>query len=136
MTQVSTGSRVVFKINNSPVLFANAVGYQVDYNLEALHQLDSFEAAEYYETHYKVTFTCNMFRVATKSATSQGINPSFANLIIRPELTCTLLDKVTMLPIFTIRRIKCSSESFEVDARGIATSNLSFVGISLASDNK
>lgn len=134
MTSTLSGARVVFKINNSPVLFANAASYQVEYNLEALHQLDSFEPAEHYETHYRVSFTCNMFRVATKSATSQGIIPTFANLIIRPELSATLLDKVTMLPIFTIKRIKCNSETFEVDARSLATSTLSFVGITHASD--
>lgn len=136
MTVTSTGARVVFKINNTPVMFANAVSYDVDHNLEGLFQLDSLVPAEYYETHVTVKFTCNMFRVVTKSATSQGIMPSISNILIRPELSCSLLDKVTMLPIFNISRVKCGSEHFEISAREIGSSSLSFVGISMTSDNK
>lgn len=136
MTRTASGARVVFKINNSPVLFANAVSYTVEHNLEPLHCLDQLEPAEHYETQYTVKFTAQMFRVPTLSAASQGIIPSLQNILIRPELTATLLDKVTMLPLFTIQRIKCSSEAFEVSARDLATSTLTFVGISLVSDYK
>lgn len=136
MTRTASGARVVFMINNSPVLFANAVSYSVEHNLEALPVLDQLEPAEHYETQYTVKFTAQMFRVPTLSAASQGIIPSFQNILLRPELSATLLDKVTMLPIFTINRVKCSSETFEVSARDLATSTLTFVGISMTSDYK
>ena len=134
MSVVSTGARVEFSINNAPVLFANAVSYEVNHNLEPLYELDSLEASEYYETRYMVTFSVTSFRVNNRSAVSQGLMPSLSTLILQPELKAVLTDKITLRPIFTVKRVKCTSETFEVSARELARSTLSFVGISHTSD--
>lgn len=133
-TATSTGARVVFQINNAPVLFANAVSYEVNHNLEPLYELDALAPAEYYETRYSVSFTVNTFRVNNRSAMSQGLIPSISTLLIQPELKATLLDKITLRPIFKVNRLKANSETFEVSARDLARSNITFVGISLLSD--
>ena len=135
MTVSSTGARVEFSINNAPVLFAKAVSYKVDHNLEPLHELDALEPAEFYETQYVVTFTVNSFRVNNRSAVSQGLMPSISTLILQPELKAVLTDKITLRPIFSVTRVKCTTEDFEVDARDLARSTLSFVGIRLLSDS-
>ena len=134
MTVTSTGARVVFQINNAPVLFANAVSYEVNHNLEPLYELDSLTPVEHYETRYQVTFTVNMFRANNRSAMSQGLIPSISTLVLQPELSATLIDKVTNRPIFKVSRIKCTRETFDVSARDLARSSLTFVGITLVSD--
>ena len=134
MTATSTGARVEFKINNAPVLFANAVSYEVNHNLEPLYELDSLAPVEHYETRYSVTLTVNMFRVNNRSAMSQGLIPSLSTLILQPELSATLIDKVTNRPIFKVNRLKCTRETFDVSARELAKGSLTFVGISLTSD--
>lgn len=134
MSATSTGARVVFSINNAPVLFANGVSYKVNHNLEPLYELDSLAPAEFYETRYSVMFTVNAFRVNSRSAMSQGLMPSLSTLIIQPELTAVMLDKVTLRPIFKVNRVKASEEAFSVSARDIAKSDITFFGISMTSD--
>lgn len=134
MSTISTGARVEFLVNNAPVLFANAVSYEVNHNLEPLYELDSLAPAEFYETRYMVTFTVNTFRINNRSAMSQGLMPSLSTLILQPELKAQLLDKITLRPIFKVSRLKCTREVFDVSARELAKSNLTFVGISLFSD--
>lgn len=135
MSNSISGARVIFQINNAPVLFANAVSYEVNHNLEPFYHLDSVAPAEYYETTYEVTLTCNLFRVPYKSAMSQGLIPKLNDIVIQPELKAVMLDQITLQPIFTVERIKCTSESFDVDARNLAKTTLTFKGIRLISDN-
>lgn len=129
MSLTSTGARVVFKVGDSKVAFANAVNYTVAHAHQPVDVLDQLTPAEYAETGYTVNFTATMFRVSDKSAIGLGIRPKLEDILTQPELKAELIDNITQKTIFLIERVKCTQEDFNVDARSLAQLTLSFVGI-------
>ncbi len=129
MSVTSTGARVVFRINATKVAFANAVNYTVAHAHQPVDVLDQLEPAEYAETGYTVNFTATLFRVSNQSAISLGLRPKLQDILTQPELTAELIDRITGSTLFLIERVKCTQEDFNVDARALAQTTLSFVGI-------
>lgn len=116
-------------INGQKVAFATAVNYTTSHNHNPIDVLDQLEPAEYAETGYTVNFTATLFRVAGQSAISLGLRPKLQDILIQPELTAELIDRVNGQTLFLIERVKCTQEDFNVDARGVAQVTLNFVGI-------
>ncbi len=129
MSVTSSGARVVFRVNGTKVAFANAVNYTVAHAHQPVDVLDQLEPAEYAETGYTVNFTATLFRVSNQSAINTGLRPKLQNILIQPELTAELIDRVTGATLFLIERVKCTQEDFNTDARSLAQITLSFVGI-------
>lgn len=135
-SSTATGARVVFKVGNTPVAFANAMNYTVAHAHQPVDVLGMPEPAEYAETGYTVNFTCTMFRVFTKGAVAQGLKPRLEDLMRQPELVVSMHDAInTSTPLFSIGRVKCTQEDFSVDARNISQLVLSFVGIKLTEED-
>ena len=128
-TATSTGARVVFKLANNTIAFANALNYTVAHAHQPVDVLGLPEPAEYAETGYTVNFTCTMFRVNKRGAIAQGLRPVLSNLMVQPELSVTMVDKVDGDTLFQIDRVKCTQEDFSVDARNLSQLVLSFVGV-------
>ena len=131
-TATSTGARVVFKMNGTEVLFANAMNYTVAHAHQPADILGQPEPAEYAETGYTVNFTATKFRVNTRGAVAQGLRPRLEDLMRQPELSASMVDKVSNKTLFTISRVKCTQEDFNVDARNLSQTVLSFVGIKMS----
>ena len=51
------------------------------------------------------------------------------DILVQPELTAELIDRVNGSTMFLIERVKCTQEDFNTDARSLAQLTLSFVGI-------
>ena len=134
-TATSTGARLIFKVNGSEVLFANALNYTVAHAHQPVDILGQPEPAEYAETGYTVNFTATLFRVNQRGATSQGLRPRLEDLMRQPELTATMVDKVDNATLFQFNRVKCTQEDFTVDARNLSQLVLSFVGIKLSEND-
>lgn len=134
MSRSSTGARVVFRVNGQKILFANAMNYTVAHAHQPVDILDQLEPAEYAETGYTVNFTCNMFRVSSLDPISLGLRPKLQNILTQPELTATLVDRVTGATLMQIERIKCTQEDFNIDARNLGQLTLSFVGIKMTNE--
>lgn len=130
-TATSTGARVIFKVNGSEVLFANALNYTVAHAHQPVDIMGQPEPAEYAETGYTVNFTATLFRVNTRGAIAQGLRPRLEDLMRQPEITATMVDKVDNSTIHQISRVKCTQEDFNVDARNLSQLVLSFVGIKM-----
>lgn len=128
ITQTSTGARVKFFVNDAPVAFANAVTYTVTHVHQPVDVLDQLAPAEYAETGYTVSFTATLFRVPGRPTTG-ALRPKFENILRQPELKAQLIDQITGEVIFTIERVKCTQEDFNIDARNLGQQTLSFVGI-------
>jgi hypothetical protein len=131
-TATSTGARVIFKVGGSEVIFANALSYTVAHAHQPVDVMGQPEPAEYAETGYTVNFTATLFRVNARGAESQGLRPRLEDLMRQPELSCTMVDKVDSSTLFTISRVKCTQEDFNVDARNLSQLVLSFVGIKMS----
>ena len=130
-TATSTGARVIFKMNGIEVLFANAMNYTVAHAHQPVDIMGQPEPAEYAETGYTVNFTATKFRVNTRGAVSQGLRPRLEDLMRQKELTASMVDKVDASTLFTFSRVKCTQEDFNVDARNLSQTVLSFVGIKM-----
>lgn len=126
-----TGARIVFKINGTEVFFANSYQHTVAHAMQPVDTLGQPEPAEYAETGYTVNFSATAFRVNTKGAVAQGLRPRLEDLMRQPELTATVVDKITNTTKYNITRVKCSQEDFNSTARDLAQLTLAFVGIKL-----
>lgn len=136
ISQVTSGARLVFKVNGAKVLYASVVGYNLAYQYEPNMVLDQLVPAEYAETACIISFTCTMFRVSFRDAVSLGLRPKIKNLVLQPELTAELLDTITGQTLARIERIKCTEEVFDVTARDLGKLTLSFVGIQLFTEGE
>ncbi len=134
MTQSSTGARVVFRISGRKIAFANAMNYTVAHAHQPVDVLDQLAPAEYAETGYTVNFTCNMFRISNQDPISLGLRPKLQNILIQPELTAELVDRITGVTLMLIERVKCTQEDFNIDARNLGQLTLSFVGIKMSNE--
>lgn len=134
MSTVTTGARVVFRINGAKVAFANAITYSLSHQLQPVDVLDQPEPAEYAETGYTVSFTSTQFRVPGQSPRGLGLVPRLRELLTQPELTAELVDRITGQTIFLIERVKANQEDFNTDARSLAQLTISFLGIKLSDE--
>lgn len=134
MSVTTTGARIVFRINGAKVAFANALNYTVAHAHQPVDVLDQLEPAEYAETGYTVNFTATLFRVSNQSAISLGLRPKLQDILTQPELTAELIDRVSGATIMLVERVKCTQEDMNVDARSLAQTTLSFVGIKMSDE--
>lgn len=134
MSQTSTGARVVFRVNGQKIAFANALNYTVSHAHQPVDVLDQLEPVEYAETGYTVNFSATMFRVAFKDAITLGLRPKLQDILIQPELTAELIDRITGSTIMLIERVKCTQEDFSIDSRGLGQLTLAFVGIKMTNE--
>lgn len=132
MSVTSTGARVVFRVNGSKIAFANAMSYSEQHNHAPVDVLDQLEPAEYAETGYVVNFTATMFRVNNQSAKDIGLQPALQNILTQPELTAELVDSLSGETIALLERVKLTQHDFNIDARSLGQSTLSFVAIKLS----
>ena len=135
MSQVITGARAIFTINNQKVAFASDCNYTWSHNMQPVEVLDQLEVAEHAEVGMSIDFSCTMFRVARKSAVSLGIQPKLSALLSQPELVVTISDKVSGDILLSVSGVKLASRSGSVNARGVWTESLNFVG-RLANDEE
>lgn len=129
MSVTPSGARVVFRVNGQKVAFAQAMSYNVQHNHAPVDVLDQLTPAEYSETGVVVNFTATLFRVPNQSAMALGLRPRLEDVLTQPELTAELIDRQTGTTLSLIQRVKCTSESFNIEARGLGQTTLEFVGI-------
>lgn len=134
MSRATSGARVAFSINGSKVAFANAINYTVSHDHQPVDVLDQLDPAEYAETGYRVTFSATMFRVANQSAIALGIRPKFQDILLQPELSAELIDRVTGQTLLRLERVKCTEESMSIDSRTLGSVTLNFVAIKMSDE--
>jgi len=127
-SQVSTGAKLELKIGGVIVAYANNATYTENHNMQPIERFGEVEVNEHAELGVTVEFSAAMFRVNTKAAVSLGISPRIQDFLKQPELTATLKDKLQDAVLVNINGIKLSSRSGSVDARGVWTETLNFVG--------
>jgi hypothetical protein len=138
-TRVFTGARAIFKFNDSVVGFASGVSGSEEITYEAVDTLDHLEVREHAPTGYRVTFTAQMFRtIATGPSTDvdgpgsikeQNIFPKFDDILRIQGVDALLQDRISGKIIFLLQQVKTASYNFNVGARGIVGTNVTFVAI-------
>lgn len=127
-SQVMTGAKAIFRINNTQIAFASSVSYEETIQLEEVNVLDHIETLEHAEVGYRVTLNCNTFRVQNKSVKQLGIMPKFKQILTSGVITAEVIDRVTNTVILNMQDVKLESRSTQIDSRGLATETWSFRG--------
>jgi len=127
-SQTSTGAKLELAIAGVVVAYANNATYTTNHNMQPIERFGEVEVNEHAELGITVEFSASMFRVAEQAAVSLGLQPRIADFLKQPELTATLKDKEQDSVLLTINGVKLQSRSGTVDARGVFTETLNFVG--------
>jgi len=128
MSQVATGAKLELRIGLVTVAYANQCTYNYQTNVEVIQGIDNIQVDEHAEVGTTVSFQCSMFRVAFKSAITNGWQPKLDKLLQQPELVAIIKDKVSGVVLFQIDGVKMTGRSGSVDARGVFVETLQFVG--------
>jgi len=135
-SKVLTGAKAVLAINGTIVAYASNCSYNWAHNVSPIELLGQPEVNEHTELGMTVDFTCTQFRVSGKSARNLGFQPTLAALLQQSELSATIIDKTTNTPLLIISGVKLTGRAGTVDARGVWTETLSFVGRLAADSDK
>jgi len=129
-TSTFSGVRARFKISGEKIGFAGGVSGEEAIDYEPVNVLDKLEVQEHVPVAYRVSLSCNIFRVLGKSLKSLGIMPIQNDILTSGALSATVDDSAdddrTML---IIEGLRATTKTFDITARGIVSESVNFVGI-------
>ena len=129
MSEVFTGSKASLKLNGVKVAFIGGINITEENTLTDIDVIDQLEVAEHAETGHKVSFSCNLFKVAANSAQSLGLSPSnLRDQLSQGELTMEVYNSTQDRVEYTISGVKWGGGSGSVDARGEWSGTWEFKG--------
>lgn len=129
-SETMSGARAAFLVNGKKVAFTSSLSYDINQALEAVNVLDQLTPAEYAETGYTVTFSCQNFRRFNSSPIQIGVQQRLEDLLGQGELTVEVHDRQNPgSPMLLIERVKMQGRSGSFDARGLWQETWNFVGI-------
>ena len=124
-----SGARAVFMYNGAAVGFAAGVSGEETIDYEPIEVLNLLEVREHVPVGYRTSLNAQIFRVVGESLKQQGIMPRYSEIITGGELEAAIQDSVTKQTAQLFQGVKCSGHTFDVGARGVVQSNVSFVAI-------
>jgi hypothetical protein len=128
MSRTITGAKALFTINATPIVYASSCSYEWAHTVTPVQGIDQITVDEQAETGMTIAFSCSTFRVFKRSAISLGLQPKLRTLLQQPEMVVALYDRTTNDLLLRIEGVKLTSRSGNLDARGVWTETLSFVG--------
>jgi hypothetical protein len=126
-----SGARARFKIDGVVVGFAGGVNGSESIDYEPVDVLDLLEVREFVPVAYRATLTAQVFRVVGQSLKKLGIFPTEENILTSGDLTASLEDRITGETPAQFENCKAQEHTFDVQARGIVSENITFVTIRL-----
>lgn len=148
-SEVFTGARAVFKVDQKPVGYALGMSGTTGINYQPLSVLGHLEVVEHVPVAYTVELTANLARIAKTSRLNRYANfpglrgdveggtespqlmPSFGDnglaILTSGELQSVVYDVVTQVSLYTISGVKCSQKAFDIQAGGMVAENCNFV---------
>lgn len=151
-TNVFSGARAIFRINNEKVAFASGCDGSEEVMYEPVDVMDNLEVQEYVPVGYRVSFSCAIFRTVKGTTNARppkegmygspkamGIFPSITDpkaILTKGTLTCEIQDTITKQTIMQLEEVKCASNNWSVTARGIVGTNLTFNAIRMKDETE
>ncbi len=131
-----SGARAIFLINSVPVAFAGGVSGEEMIDYEPVDVLGLLEVKEFVPVAYRTSLNAQIFRVVGSSLKALGIMPRLENIIQSDDLTAALQDIVTRDTIALFQNVRCSGQSWDTTARGIVSTNVTFVAIKVLDESE
>lgn len=128
MSQAMTGARAIFYLKDKAIAIAQNCSYTDTDQLQAVEVLGREVPAEHAELGRTIEFTVDTVRVFNKSATQLGLSTKLQDLLKQEALTASIVDKVSGAVVFMVTGVKKQTRTGTVNARGVWTESISFVG--------
>ena len=136
MSEIVSGSRVVFRINGQKVAFATTVSYNENYETEPIDVLDDIKTIEHIYTAYRVDFSVEMFRVADKSVKQLGILPKLDEVFTAGDLQAEFIDRPTGKTLGLVTGVKATSRSGSIANRAASRETINFVAVLMKDESE
>lgn len=137
--KVLTGGRVHLALEGVKMMYCTNVTYGEEVEQAPIEVLDQFEVAEFVPVAYRCTFSAQLVRMINqpiKLRNGVKIFPGLDNILTLPEMTGTVVDRVTNTIAANIERVKCSRYSNAYPARGIVIQDAEFVAIVIRDESE
>lgn len=161
-TNVFSGARAVFKVNDKQVAFASGCDGSEEVMYEAADTLDNIEVAEYVPVGYRVSFNAAVFRTVQGVKASGPIstdgprqpkegqlgslrNPAvglfprstgiISEILTNGTMGATIGDRLTSTTLYRLEEVKAQTLNFSITARGIVGQNVSFNAIRMRQED-
>lgn len=152
-TNTFSGARAIFRVNGDKIAFAGNVDGTEEITYEPVDVLDNLEIQEHVPVAYRVTFTCGIFRTVKGTqgarAPREGVHGSVKEMALFPKagadllniltsgvVTCTIEDRLTKKIVMQLEDCKMQSHNFSITARGIVSTNCSWVAIRMKDESE
>lgn len=129
-----SGARCIFFIDQAPIAFAGGVSGEETIDYEPVDVLNLLEVREFVPVAYKTSLNAQIFRVVGESLKKLGIMPIESDIITSNDLSASIKDIVTKQTVALFAGVRCASSTFDVTARGIVQTNVSFVAIRVSDE--
>lgn len=136
---VLSGARAVFLIEGVKVMYATNVNYSEEIQHDPIEPLDQFDVAENVPVAYRVSLSAQFVRVITnpiKLRDGVRIFPRLEDIVTAPEMTCTVMDRVTGTVLANVERVKATRYNASIGARGIVLTDSDFVCIRIRDESE
>ena len=138
-----TGARALLLVEGIKVGYALNCSGGEELQVEPIEPLDQLEVAENVPTHYRVRFSMGMVRLVRDSLKKRGHFPKHGanseeflrNVLTSGELTVSVQDNQTGLPLMTLTEARCTSNNFNID-RGVVRTDTEWVGIRIKDETE
>lgn len=128
-SQTFSGARAIFLINSVPVGFAGGMSGSEEIDYEPVDVLNLLEVKEHVPVAYRTSLNAQVFRVVGSSLKKLGIIPRLEEIITSGDLEAAVQDSVTGSTVALFTGVRASSQNFDVTARGLVQTAVSFVAI-------
>lgn len=128
-SQTFSGARAIFFVGSQEVAFAGGMSGEETIDYEPVDVLNLLEVREHVPVAYRVTLNAQIFRTVGDSLKKQGIMPVEEEIITVDDFTVSVQDVVTKHTMALFQNVRCSGHTFDITARGIVQSNVTFVAI-------
>ena len=131
-SNVFTGAKLEMTVGGTVVAYANNATFTLNHNHQPIEVFGKPQVDEYAELGTTVEFSASQFRIAKTGAVQQGLMPTLQSFLNQPSLQVVIKEAgQDGRTLVTVTNVKCTSRSMTVDARGVMTETLNFVGIEL-----
>jgi hypothetical protein len=131
--QVFSGPRGIFRVEDTPVGYAQNVSGEETIDFEPVEVIGLLEVREHVPVAYRCTLNAAVFRVIGHSIKKMSIMPTLQEIVTSGGMSAAVVDAV---PVNGVARdmaffqgVRCSGHTWDTGARGLTSDNIPFVAI-------
>jgi len=132
-----SGARARFILNNKEVGWATGVSASENIIQQPIDVLGNLDPVEIEPVGRSVTIQASAMRLLGESLVQQGVwaHGETADVINFGAMTAEIYDPITDVAIWRIEGLKCQTRTWNIDSRGLMSTNASFLALRMYDEN-